>query len=170
LNTVQIKGRRLRGWSATGRLTQTTPASGDAGFVGGFEGLLFGLLLFVIGTLLVGYAWAVVDTKAAAVDAARQAARTFVEAPSGGVAASSAQQAADAALAGYGRDPAHAAVRLAAGSFGRCRRITISVSYPAPLVILPFVGRLGSGQSVRAAHSELVDPFRTGLPGVATCS
>jgi hypothetical protein len=137
--------------------------------VGGFEGLLFGLLLFVVGTLLVGYAWAVVDTKAAAEEAARQAARTYVEAPSAPVAASSAQQAADAALAGYGRDPARAAVRLAAGSFGRCQRITISVSYPAPLVMLPFVGRLGSGQSVRADHSELVDPFRSGLPGVAAC-
>jgi hypothetical protein len=143
--------------------------SGEAGFVGGFEGLLFGLLLFVVGTLLVGYAWAVVDTKAAAEEAARQAARTYVEAPSAPVAASSARQAADAALAGYGRDPARAAVRLAAGSFGRCQRITISVSYPAPLVVLPFVGRLGSGQSVRAAHSELVDPFRSGLPGVAAC-
>ncbi len=165
-----MKGRRLRGCPATVRPTQTTRGSGDAGFVGGFEGLLFGLLLFVVGTLLVGYTWAIVDTKAAAEDAARQAARIYVEAPSGRVAASSAQQAADAALAGYGRDPAHAAVSLAAGSFGRCRRITISVTYPAPLVILPLVGRLGSGQSVRAAHSELVDPFRTGLPGVAICS
>jgi hypothetical protein len=143
--------------------------SGDAGFVGGFEGLLFGLLLFVVGTLLVGYAWAVVDTKAAAEDAARQAARSYVEAPSAAAAASSAEQAAALSLSGNGRDPARAVVTLAAGSFGRCRRITMSVSYPAPLLDLPFAGRLGSAQTVRAEHSELVDPFRSGLPGTAAC-
>jgi hypothetical protein len=143
--------------------------SGDAGFVGGFEGLLFGLLLFAVGTLLIGYAWAVIDTKSATQDAARQAARTYVEGASAGQAASSAEEAVDASLAGYGRNPARAAVTVVAGSFGRCQRITIAVSYPAPLMILPFVGRVGSGSVVRAEHSELIDPYRSGLPGTATC-
>jgi len=145
-------------------------ASGEDGFVGGFEGLLFGMLLFVAGTLLIAYAWGVVDTKAATEAAARQAASTYVQAPSAAVAAASAQQAADAALAGYGRDPGRAAVTLAAGSFGRCQRITISVSYPAPILDLPFIGRVGSGQAVRADHSALVDPFRSGLAGTAGCA
>jgi hypothetical protein len=144
--------------------------SGEGGFAGGFEGLLFGMLLFVAGTLLIAYAWAVVDTKAATEEAARQAATMYVEAPSATLAAASAKQAADAALAGYGRDPARAAVTLAAGSFGRCQRITISVSYPAPLLVLPWIGRVGSGQAVRANHSELVDPYGSGLPGTATCA
>jgi hypothetical protein len=143
--------------------------TGDAGFAGGFEGLLFGLLLFVAGTLLVAYAWAVVDTKAAMEDAARQGARTFVEAPSPGPAVGAAEQSAADALIGYGRVPSRAVVSLAAGSFGRCQRVTISVSYPAPLLVLPFVGRIGTGQRVRAEHSELVDPYRTGLPGTAAC-
>src|SRR4029077_5031445 len=38
--------------------------AGEQGFVGGFEGLLFGLLIFVAGTLLATHAWAVIDTKA----------------------------------------------------------------------------------------------------------
>jgi hypothetical protein len=141
----------------------------DAGFAGGFEGLLFGLLLFVAGTLLVAYAWAVVDTKAAMEDAARQGARTFVEAPSPGAAVEAAEQSAADAVVGYGRVPSRADVSFAAGSFGRCQRVTISVSYPAPLLVLPFVGRIGTGQRVRAEHSELVDPYRTGLPGTAAC-
>jgi hypothetical protein len=143
---------------------------GEAGFVGGFEGLLFGMLIFVAGTLLAMHAWAVVDTKAATEAAARQAVRSYVEAASPVAAASQAQQAADAALAGYGRSPARARVRLVAGSFGRCQRITIAVSYPSPVVMLPWIGRVGSAESVRADHSELVDPFRSGLSGTSTCA
>ncbi|MDA8047962.1 MAG: hypothetical protein M0Z30_22465 [Actinomycetota bacterium] len=142
---------------------------GDDGFVGGFEGLLFGMLIFVVGVLLVAYAWAVVDTKTATGEAARQAARTYVEAADAAAAARQAQQAADTALTGYGRDPARARVRLVSGQFARCARITISVTYPAPLFQLPFIGPLGSGVSVRSEHSELVDPFRTGLAGTAAC-
>lgn len=145
------------------------PHHDEAGFVGGFEGLLFGLLLFVVGTLLVANAWAVIDTKAAAEVAARQAARTYVEAPSEVQARTGAQQAAGVALTGFGRDPSRAAVSVAAGAFGRCQRITITVTYPSPLLELPWVGRVGSAEHVRASHSELVDPYRTGLAGVATC-
>ena len=64
---------------------------------------------------MIANAWGVVDTKAATELAARQAARTYAEAPTVSVAASSAQQAADQALAAYGRDPAKASVRLAIG-------------------------------------------------------
>jgi hypothetical protein len=155
-----------------GPANSVTPSrlAGEQGFVGGFEGLLFGFLIFLVGTLIVAHAWAVVDTKFAVVEAAKQAARTYVEAPSAAVAGPEAQQAADQALAGYGRDPQRASVSLASGEFGRCQRITIEVSYPAPILELPVVGRVGTGQSVRADHSELVDPYRTGLPGTSSCA
>lgn len=142
---------------------------GDEGFAGGFEGLLFGTLLFVVGTLLAAYAWALVDTKGATVEAARQAARTYVEAPDASIGATDAEQAADEALSGYGRDPVRAQVEISSGSFVRCARVTVKVTYPAPLLDLPFVGRVGHGQTVAAEHSELIDPYRSGLPGVATC-
>ncbi len=142
---------------------------GDDGFAGGFEGLLFGLLIFVAGTLLVAYAWGVVDTKTATGEAARQAVRTYVEAPDASTAAQQADVAAAAALAGYGRDPRRATVAVAAAGFARCDRVTISVSYPAPLVDLPFIGEVGRAQSVSSRHSELMDPFRSGVPGIASC-
>ena len=152
------------------RLSEKARSHDEAGFVGGFEGLLFGLLLFVVGTMLVANAWAVIDTKAAADDAARQAARTYVEAPSEVLAADDAQQAAGNALMGFGRDPSRAGVSVTAGGgFGRCQRITVTVTYPSPLLELPWIGRVGSAERVRASHSELVDPYRTGLPGTATC-
>lgn len=151
-------------------MRQAYPGDSEAGFAGGFEGLLFGLLIFVAGTLLVAYAWSVVDTKNATGEAARQAARTYVEAPDATRATSEADQAAAVALSGYGRDPSKARVALVAGSFARCDRITISVSYPAPLFRLPFVGSLGRGPAVTSRHSELVDPYRSGLPGTASCA
>jgi hypothetical protein len=141
----------------------------DAGFVGGFAGLLFGLLLFVAGTLLVAYAWGIVDTKNAAVEAARQAVRTYVQAPDGAAAYAGAQDAADQALSSYGRNPSLAKVRLVSGGFARCQRVTIEVSYPAPALVLPFVGRIGRGQVVHAQQSELVGAYGTGVAGTASC-
>ena len=58
----------------------TARCRGDAGQVGGIEALPFGLLIFVVGSLLIANAWAVVDAKFATDAAARQAVRTFVEA------------------------------------------------------------------------------------------
>jgi hypothetical protein len=142
---------------------------GDEGFVGGFEGLLFGLLLFVVGTLLIAHAWAVLDTKSAAEEAARQASRTYVEAPNAFLASVGADAAARSALSGLGRDPSRARVVVVSGQFSRCDRVTIAVTYPAPLLVLPIFGRIGTGGSVKAEHSELVDPYRTGLPGAAAC-
>jgi hypothetical protein len=55
--------------------------SGDDGFAGGLEALVFGVLIFVIGTLLVVNAWAVVDAKFATSSAAREAVRAAVETP-----------------------------------------------------------------------------------------
>jgi Flp pilus assembly protein TadG len=144
------------------------PARDEAGFAGGLAGLLFGILIFLFGTMLVAYGWAVVQTKAAVVDAARQAARTYVEAPDSLDAYESARGASDASLAAKGRNPARAALRIATGGFGRCERVTITVTYPAPVVVLP-LGRLLGGSEVKAEHSEIVDPYRSGLPGSATC-
>lgn len=141
----------------------------EAGFVGGFDGLLFGLLIFVVGTLLIAFAWAVVDTKFAVDTAARQAVRTYVEAPSAVTAAAQASDAAATVLEGFGQDPAKATVRVVAGTLSRCQRVTIEVTYPSPLFVLPWLGRVGTGGVVSAEHSELVDPFRTGLPGTASC-
>ena len=105
----------------------------EAGFVGGLEAIVFGLLIFVTGTLIAASAWAVVDTKFATAAAAREAARSYVEAPMADQAGTDAVRAARAALAGYGRSPGLATVRLVGGDFGRCHRITIEVGYPTPL-------------------------------------
>jgi hypothetical protein len=153
-----------------GRTTARARAQRDEqGFAGGAEALVFGFLIFVAGTLLVAHAWGVVDTKLAADAAAREAARSYVGATDPQTAWVEAQQAADGALSGYGRNPSEASVQLVGGQWGRCQRVTLAVRLPAPALTLPFVGRLGEAESVRADHSELVEPYRSGIPGAATC-
>lgn len=138
----------------------------DAGVVGGVEALPFGLLVFAVGTLLVTGLWGVVDAKVAVEAAAREATRAYVEAPDEAAAAAAARAAAAAALRGHGRDPADARIETPPpGAFARCRRVTVVVSYPVPVLVLPWVGPTAAHPIVaRAAHSELVDPYRTGLP------
>jgi hypothetical protein len=142
---------------------------GDRGQVGGIEALPFGLLIFVAGSLLIANAWAVVDAKLATDAAARQAARTFVEATDERLAFEAAAEAGRAAIAGHGRDPDRAEISPV-GTFGlaRCERATFEATYEVPALSIPFIGGYGTAPfAVRSSHSEVVDPFRSGLAGEA---
>jgi hypothetical protein len=161
----------------------TRRRGGDRGQVGGIEVLPFGLLVFVVGTLLVANAWAVVDAKLAVDAAAREAARHFVEAdvPAAddfGDAEAAARRAGYEALAAHGREAARSTVQLAAlespdgqVGFARCARATFTARYDVPVLRLPWIGGFGSGLDVTSRHSELIDPYRDGVPGSAeACS
>lgn len=142
---------------------------GDAGQVGGIEAIPFGLLIFVVGTLLIANAWAVVDAKFATDAAAREAARSFVEADDPATAVPDATAAGRAAIAAHGRDPARSTVLpVGAPRLARCERVTFEATYRVPALSLPFIGGFGRAPFlVRSAHSELVDPFRADLAGSA---
>lgn len=143
---------------------------GEEGMVAGAEGLLFGFLVFVIGTLVVANAWAVIDAKLAVTAAAREAARAYVEAPDAAAAAIAAQQAADAALAGHGRDGS-ARLTLGGEAFGRCARVAIAAEYDVSLAAIPVIAVVERAFTVSGRHSEVVDPYRsTGATGPADCS
>jgi putative hemolysin len=197
LTAQRIQGRRIGRVSIVpldGSATQPAapharePAprrgGGDAGQAGGVEALPFGLLVFVVGATLVANAWAVVDAKFAVDAAARQATRSYVEAeidgPGGGgpdrtrAAEDAAVEAGLAALSAHGRDPAAAQVGLTAlepvggqSGFTRCARATFTASYEVPALTLPWIGGFGHGIDVTSSHSELVDPYRSGVPGSA---
>lgn len=150
-------------------MTNERRACGDAGQVGGIEAIPFGVLIFVIGTLLIANAWAVVDAKFATDAAARQAARSFVEADDPGTALADAERSAREAISAHGRDPSRAEV-AAVGAFdlSRCQRATFEVTYRVPALSLPLIGGYGRAPFlVRSTHSEIVDPFRSGLAGQA---
>lgn len=150
-------------------MTAAPRARGDAGQVGGIEALPFGLLVFVVGALLIANAWAVVDAKFATDAAAREAVRTFVEGADPSSARDDAIDAGLAAIAGHGRDPDRATVGpVGHAVLRRCERVTFAAEYEVPALTLPFIGGYGTAPfRVRSTHSELVDPFRSGVPGSA---
>ena len=141
-------------------------AAGDEqGQVGGIEGLIFGVLLFVVGALVVANAWGVIDAKMAAGAAAREAARTYVKAPAGSDALALAVTAGQDMLQSLGRHSADDRVELIKGTFVRCTAVTFRVSVGVPLIVLPWLGRHGTGFHAVASHTEVVDPYRSGIPG-----
>lgn len=140
---------------------------GEDGFVGGAEALIFGVVVFVAGALLMANAWAVVDAKMAVSSAARETARTYVESDGDLAAADAVGRAAFASTTGL--DPGRLAFVGATGTFERCGRITVTYRYQVPALSLPGGVGWGSGFEVRASHSEIVDPYRAGLEGEARC-
>jgi hypothetical protein len=143
----------------------------DRGQVAGLEALPFGILIFVVGALLIANAWAVIDVKMTVTSAAREAARSYVEAPNGATGRAEADGAAREAVEAHGRNPLKASINGPSDPtvFGRCNRVSFTVSYPVPAFTLPFIGGFGHGFDVTATHSELVDPFRNDVPGEADC-
>lgn len=152
--------------------TQRTRLRGDAGQVAGIEVIPFGILIFVIGSLLIANAWAVVDAKAAVVAASREATRVYVEAPDQTSASIRAQAASRSAITGHGRNPDRARLvvdHVADEPWGRCVRVIVTVHYPVPALTLPWIGGYGHPFDVRSTHSEVIDPYRADLPIGGSC-
>lgn len=142
----------------------------EQGQVGGLEAVAFGVLVFVLGTLLVANAWGVVDAKLAATAAAREAVRSYVEADADLSARAAASDAARRALEGHGRTWDRARIEVGGAPFGRCAQVTAVVRYQVPLVVVPGLGAHGRGLTVTGDHSEVVDPYRSGLDGEIRCA
>lgn len=133
---------------------------------GGVEVLAIGFLVLFAGTLLVASAWAVIDTKMAAISASREAARVAVEAPEGDVSRR-ASQAAIVAWTAHGKTKSTLSFQLS-GSLNRCGRVLATASSVVKPIRMPWIGSWGS-ITVSARHSEIVDPYRSGLSGEAEC-
>jgi hypothetical protein len=140
---------------------------GEAGAVAGLEALAFGVLVFVIGTLLVANLWAAVDGRSAADGAARAAARAVVASAPGDDLAAVARTAAVDALTAHGV-PADRVTEVGlAGALVRCGVVEVTVAHRVPLVVLPRVGARRAAVTVRATHAAVVDPFASGLPATS---
>lgn len=139
----------------------------EDGMVGGVEALPFGILVFVVGTLIVVNAWAVVDAKMTVATAAREAVRAFVESPAAGSARADGVQAAQRTMQALGRTGRTPGIAVD-GDFRRCARVTATVTYDIPALRLPWTSGFGT-LTARSTASEIVDPLRSGLEGEATC-
>ena len=147
---------------------------GERGQVAGIEALPFGLLVFVVGTLLIVNLWGVVDAKFATDAAAREATRYIVESVrvdrDPAAVRAGAEEVADRTLADHGRRRRPTVVvDPTTGTFARCDRVVVTVSTSVPAIRLPFIGGFGDAFDVVASHSELVDPTRSGAGGAAEC-
>jgi hypothetical protein len=140
-------------------------ARGESGFVGGFEALPFGFLVFVSGTLLLANAWAVIDAHLAATAAATEAVRTFVEASGDEPAARAAgERAALDAIEGQGKSATRSTITWEGAALVRCQPVTVTVTYRVPTIAVPWLGSFGGGMvRTSAHHTEVVDPWRAGL-------
>ena len=147
------------------RVVPGDTAQGEGGWIAGAETLPFGFLILVVGALLLANAWGVVDAKLAVSAAAREGARSFVESEPD-LAEDGATASAAATLAAFGRDLAEVTVGNPEG-FRRCARVSVTVSHRVPALVLPWIGGFGEGFTVTSTHSEIVDPFRDGVPGNA---
>lgn len=141
----------------------------EHGAIGGVEGFAFGILLFVFGTLMIINAWAVVNGKMTASAAAREAARTYVEARNQRDAEQQARLAALVAVSEPRRSST--TVEFATNNtYIRCGEITATVHIAIPRISLPLIGGTGGSFPVTATHTEIIDPYRSGLASTAQCS
>lgn len=147
--------------------------SDEDGVVAGLEALAFGVLVFVVGTLVVVNAWAVVDARFATAAAAREAVRAVVEAPEVGLTGAEleerARTAAAQALAAHGY-PGPPVLSGPPVSQTRCATIEITAELEIVPTVLPWVTQPLSYR-VTSTYAEVLDPFRAGLDGdgVTSC-
>ncbi|MTV24859.1 hypothetical protein FTX61_05430 [Nitriliruptoraceae bacterium ZYF776] len=147
-----------RGGTATGRWREQT------GAVAGVEAIAFGVLIFVLGTLVVANVWAAIDGRGAADGAARAAVRDVVRAEPGADLQRIARQAATAGLVAHGVDPQRLRSVAVDGTLVRCGVVSVTVAHEVPLAIVPPLGANRPSITVRSTHAAVVDPYRSGLP------
>jgi hypothetical protein len=145
--------------------TRSAPReSGQAGA----EILFFACLVFTALALIIVNAWATVDAKFMVTAAAREATRAYVEAGGPSEAKSDAQAASDRVIASYSAHEDRQKPIVVKGHFGRCQRVTIAASFEIPALQIPLFGVSIGSRTVTSSHSEIVDPYRSGLAdGVA---
>ena len=134
----------------------------DRGFVAGAEMLIFGVLAFVMGTLLIINVWNVIDATLAVNAAAREGARTFTESDPETAWVDSQNRMAEV-MDEFGRgDRAVPPSLPEIGSFQRCAVATVTAEYDVALVRLPLFGQFGTMTRVEASHSSRIDAYRSG--------
>ena len=138
----------------------------------GAEILAFGFVLLLGLVLLIANVWAVIDAKSTVTAAAREGARAMVES-NAEQGLGDARRAVDAVVTGANRrldSVTFVAEPASPGGYVRCARIRVRVSARVPSIALPHIGGLRHPFTVSSTHSELIDPFRSGLDGVGVCA
>lgn len=156
------------------RLVRRLHAEED-GLTAGAEALAFGVLVFLMGTVMVINAWAVVDAKSAANASAREVSRYVTESvglEDPATLTARANRIAELTLQGHGLGASRLGavqVRPSAAGFVRCSTVDTTVLVRVPTIRIPLFGAFGGTYDVTGRATERIDPLRSGLPGEATC-
>lgn len=141
---------------------KTARSADERGVVAGSDMLLFGFLAFVLSSLVIVNVWSVIDASLAVSSAAREGARTFVEAAPDTAWAESQARVNDV-MANFGRtDRAVPVEAPQIDAYERCAVVTVTVEYDLALIRLPLFGDFGSLTRIDASHSERIDAYRSG--------
>lgn len=136
----------------------------ERAMVAGLDGLVFGALILLAGTVLIVNAWSVIDTRLALDGAAREYLRAYTEAGDPTTALADGQRAARASLAGRGQRLDVDLRPPDAGRFGPCALAQVEMRAAVPAARLPFIGAFGT-TVVRVSHTELIDAHREVVSG-----
>jgi hypothetical protein len=134
---------------------------GQGGFLAGSDGLIFGALVLLCGSVVIINAWAAIDTRIALDSAAREYLRTYGEQPDGPTARAAGVRAARTVLSRRGMEPSRLifTTEPRVESFGPCQLAEVGLTVTVPAIEVPFLDGMGS-RSVTVTHSELVDAHR----------
>lgn len=132
----------------------------ERGFVAGADGLIFGVAVFVLGSLVILNLWALIEARNTANSVAREYLRAYTEAPDADTAAVSASMAGDRAFDASSGDLWSYSVDAPSGStFGPCAPATVTVQVRVPGIAVPVIRGVGA-REIEVTRTELIDPYR----------
>jgi hypothetical protein len=133
----------------------------------GSDGVLFGMLILLAGSLAILNVWAVIDTRAALDAAAREYLRTYTEQSSADAAATAGELAARRLLDERGTPVTDLwIVEPDGAAFGPCQPAQVAFEAEVPAARLP--SSTTSAPVDPVTHRELVDPHREVTSGPTT--
>ncbi|MCX6524047.1 MAG: hypothetical protein NTX58_04650 [Actinobacteria bacterium] len=133
---------------------------GERGAVGGGEGVIFGMLILVAGTLVILNLWAILDARMALDTAASEYLRTYTEQQYFFQARVVGEAAAKDSLTQRGLSPYRVSIQASEPQgFGPCAVAVVQLTTQVPWVRVPFLAGAGS-TTVRVTQTELIDAHR----------
>lgn len=164
---VRLRFDRATAYKPVSTGPRSPAMASDRGAVAGLDGVMFGVLIFVIAMLAVVNVWAIVEARNVANSAAREYLRAWTEAPDLGTAEAEADNAARSSFAASEWRLSELMIDPPSPhSFGPCGVAEVTVSITVPAIELPIVGGIGT-HVVRARRTEVVDPYRAMQPSAS---
>lgn len=136
----------------------------ERGVVAGGEGLVFGVLILLAGSLVLINIWAMVDTRAALDAATREYLRTYTEQSSSGEARLLGEISARNSLRLRGSHTQDLSIEVdQPAGFGPCSAVTVRISATVRWFKVPFLTSFGDAR-LTAQNRELIDASREVTP------